>query len=156
MKNGQLSNNRIVSYDLFPLLLCSGSSTKNHRLQRHRGPHPLRAGLRDPLLFAAKQIRRSRPHDLQFAQHRQQRHQALHAWARGAKTGFFFAGTCTLSLVFTAFCIPETKGRTYAEVTVLFQSGVKAWKFRSENVDLTRTKEDEEQGSRLEGKPLDW
>lgn len=63
------------------------------------------------------------------------------AWAWGARTGFFFAGTCTLSLVFTVLCIPETKGRTYAELTVLFQSNVKAWKFKSEKVVLTEQDE---------------
>ncbi|KAF4335662.1 major facilitator superfamily transporter SP family general alpha glucoside:H+ symporter [Fusarium beomiforme] len=58
------------------------------------------------------------------------------AWAWGAKTGFFFAGTCLLSLVFTLLCIPETKGRTYAELNILFQRRTKAWKFAEEKVTL--------------------
>lgn len=59
------------------------------------------------------------------------------AWAWGAKTGFFFAGTCGLSLFFTLCCVPETKGRTYAELSVLFQNHVKAWNFSREKVNLT-------------------
>lgn len=58
------------------------------------------------------------------------------AWAWGAKAGFFFAGTCTLSLVFTAFNIPETKGRTFAELNVLFRQRTKAWRFKDQSVNL--------------------
>ncbi|CVL13650.1 related to transporter (major facilitator superfamily) [Fusarium proliferatum] len=58
------------------------------------------------------------------------------AWAWGAKTGFFFAGTCFISLIFTLHCIPETKDRTYAELNVLFQRRTKAWKFIDETVIL--------------------
>ncbi|RBR12833.1 hypothetical protein FVER53590_14010 [Fusarium verticillioides] len=58
------------------------------------------------------------------------------AWAWGAKTGFFFAGTCFLSLIFTLLCIPETKNRTYAELNILFQRRIKAWKFAEEKVTL--------------------
>lgn len=58
------------------------------------------------------------------------------AWAWGAKTGFFFAGTCSLSLIFTILCIPETKGRTYAELAVLFRNKVSAGGFKNEKVDL--------------------
>ncbi|KAJ4245285.1 hypothetical protein NW762_014155 [Fusarium torreyae] len=58
------------------------------------------------------------------------------AWAWGAKTGFFFAGTCFVSLIFTLFCIPETKNRTYAELNVLFQKRTKAWNFAEEKITL--------------------
>ncbi|KAM0327962.1 hypothetical protein ACHAQA_005361 [Verticillium albo-atrum] len=58
------------------------------------------------------------------------------AWAWGAKTGFFFAGTCTLSLLFAVLQIPETKGRTYAELNVLFVERTKAWKFAGKQVSL--------------------
>jgi MFS transporter, SP family, general alpha glucoside:H+ symporter len=58
------------------------------------------------------------------------------AWAWGAKAGFFFAGTCTISLVFTIMQIPETKGRTYAEMNVLFTERTKAWKFADTRADI--------------------
>jgi SP family general alpha glucoside:H+ symporter-like MFS transporter len=58
------------------------------------------------------------------------------AWAWGAKTGFFFAGTCTVALIFTCFQIPETKGRTYAELNIIFFKRTKAWRFKHAKVDL--------------------
>lgn len=58
------------------------------------------------------------------------------AWAWGAKAGFFFSGTCMLSLVFTLFHIPETKGRTYAELNILFKHRTKAWKFTRKEVNI--------------------
>lgn len=64
------------------------------------------------------------------------------AWNWGAKSGFFFGGTCLLSLVFTYFCIPEPKGRTFGELDVLFQRKISARKFSSETVDLTSIQDD--------------
>ena len=58
------------------------------------------------------------------------------AWAWGAKAGFFFAGTCTISLAFAGFQIPETKGRTYAELNALFAEHTQAWKFESKQVNI--------------------
>ena len=58
------------------------------------------------------------------------------AWAWRAKAGFFFAGTCTVALVFTCFHIPETKGRTYAELNVLFIEKTKAWEFKGREVNI--------------------
>ncbi|KAF2093605.1 sugar transporter [Rhizodiscina lignyota] len=58
------------------------------------------------------------------------------AWNWGAKAGFFYAGTCLLSLVFTFFCIPEPKDRTFAELNILFQKKTNARKFKGEKVDL--------------------
>lgn len=62
------------------------------------------------------------------------------AWGGGAKAGFFFARTCTLSLVFTAIFIPETKNRNFAELNQLLSRGTEAWKFSTEKVDLEGTK----------------
>ena len=45
------------------------------------------------------------------------------------KTGFFFAGTCFLSLVWTYFRLPEMKDRTYEELDILFQRKIPARKF---------------------------
>jgi SP family general alpha glucoside:H+ symporter-like MFS transporter len=58
------------------------------------------------------------------------------AWNWGAKTGFFWAGTCFLSIIFAYFCVPEPKGRTTAELDILFETGVSARKFSSTSVDL--------------------
>ena len=54
----------------------------------------------------------------------------------GAKTGFFYGGTCLLSLVFTFFCIPEPKGRTFAELDILFQKNTPARQFATTPVNL--------------------
>ncbi|KAK9310916.1 general substrate transporter [Lipomyces starkeyi] len=59
------------------------------------------------------------------------------AWNWGAKAGFFFGGTGLLSLVLTYFCVPEPKGRTYAELTILFQKRVSARKFSTTFVELS-------------------
>lgn len=67
------------------------------------------------------------------------------AWAWGAKTGFFFAGTCTLSLIFTTFQIPETKGRTYPELNILFNQRTKAWRFKGKEVKIADAAQSAEQ-----------
>lgn len=51
------------------------------------------------------------------------------AWNWGAKSAFFWAGTCALCLVWTYFRLPEPKGRTYGELDILFEEGVSARKF---------------------------
>lgn len=57
------------------------------------------------------------------------------AWNWGAKSGFFWAGTCFLCAVWTFFRLPEPKGRTYGELDVLFERGISARKFKSTVVD---------------------
>jgi SP family general alpha glucoside:H+ symporter-like MFS transporter len=64
------------------------------------------------------------------------------AWNWGAKSGFFYAGTCFLSLVWAYFRLPEPKGRTYGELDVLFEQGVSARKFASTIVDPYMTHHD--------------
>jgi SP family general alpha glucoside:H+ symporter-like MFS transporter len=56
-------------------------------------------------------------------------------WNWGAKSGFFFAGTCFLCAVWTFFRLPEPKGRTYGELDVLFENGISARKFKSTVVE---------------------
>lgn len=63
------------------------------------------------------------------------------AWTWGARTGFFFAGTCTISLICTAFHISETKGRTYSELNVLFLERTRAWGFKGEEVNVADSSE---------------
>ncbi|KAH6614495.1 raffinose family of oligosaccharides transporter [Chaetomium sp. MPI-SDFR-AT-0129] len=84
-------------------------------------------------------------------------------WDWGAKSGFFWAGTCALCAVWTYFRLPEPKGRTYGELDVLFEQGVSARKFSSTVVDVTgtsghfvaekvRTSEDETVEHHVEGR----
>ncbi|KXJ91666.1 general alpha-glucoside permease [Microdochium bolleyi] len=56
------------------------------------------------------------------------------AWNWGAKTGFFWAGSCLLCAIWTYFRLPEPKGRTYSELDVLFESKVSARKFKTTEV----------------------
>lgn len=57
------------------------------------------------------------------------------AWNWGAKSGFFFAGTCFICFIWTFFRLPEPKGRTYAELDLLFEQKVPARKFKTTVVD---------------------
>ncbi|KFY23853.1 hypothetical protein V493_05587 [Pseudogymnoascus sp. VKM F-4281 (FW-2241)] len=57
------------------------------------------------------------------------------AWAWGAKTAFFWGCTCLCCVVWVFFRLPEPKGRTYAEIDVLFESGVSPRKFKTTEVD---------------------
>jgi SP family general alpha glucoside:H+ symporter-like MFS transporter len=57
------------------------------------------------------------------------------AWNWGAKTGFFWACICFCCLIWTFFRLPEPKGRTYAELDLLFEMKVSARKFSSTKVD---------------------
>ncbi|SPO04139.1 probable maltose permease (MalP) [Cephalotrichum gorgonifer] len=57
------------------------------------------------------------------------------AWGWGAKSAYFWAGTCLVSAVWAFFRVPEPKGRTYAELDVLFERGVSARKFASTKID---------------------
>ncbi|EFQ31433.1 sugar porter family MFS transporter [Colletotrichum graminicola] len=57
------------------------------------------------------------------------------AWDWGARTALFWAGTCLLSSVWAYFRVPEPKGRTYAELDLLFEHGVSARKFAGTKVD---------------------
>ena len=64
------------------------------------------------------------------------------AWNWGAKSGFFYAGTCFLCLLWAFFRLPEPKGRTYGELDVLFEQRVSARKFASTVVDPYMTHHD--------------
>lgn len=57
------------------------------------------------------------------------------AWNWGAKSGFFWAGTCFLCLVWTYWRLPEPKGRTYGELDILFEQRVPARKFKDTVVE---------------------
>jgi SP family general alpha glucoside:H+ symporter-like MFS transporter len=57
------------------------------------------------------------------------------AWNWGARTAFFWAGSCLLSAVWVFFRLPEPKGRTYAELDLLFEHRVPARKFAVTKID---------------------
>jgi SP family general alpha glucoside:H+ symporter-like MFS transporter len=57
------------------------------------------------------------------------------AWDWGARTAFFWAGTCLLSCVWVYFRLPEPKGRTYAELDMLFEKRVPARQFAKTEVN---------------------
>jgi SP family general alpha glucoside:H+ symporter-like MFS transporter len=58
------------------------------------------------------------------------------AWNWGAKTGFFWAGGCLISVVFAYFCVPETKDRTTAEMDILFERKTSMRGFARAEVNL--------------------
>jgi SP family general alpha glucoside:H+ symporter-like MFS transporter len=66
------------------------------------------------------------------------------AWAWGGKAGFFWASFCFLCVLWSFFRLPEPKGRTYAELDVLFQRGTSARKFKTTAVDIFHTNETNE------------
>ncbi|KAI1851754.1 hypothetical protein JX266_003216 [Neoarthrinium moseri] len=51
------------------------------------------------------------------------------------KLGFFFGGLAALCYVWAFFRVPETKGRTYEELDLLFSKNVPARKFKGYQVD---------------------
>uniref|UniRef100_A0A8H7TMV6 Major facilitator superfamily (MFS) profile domain-containing protein n=1 Tax=Bionectria ochroleuca TaxID=29856 RepID=A0A8H7TMV6_BIOOC len=60
------------------------------------------------------------------------------AWNWGARAAFFWAGTCLLSCVWVFFRLPEPKGRTYAELDMLFEQRTPSRKFATTHVDPYR------------------
>jgi SP family general alpha glucoside:H+ symporter-like MFS transporter len=60
------------------------------------------------------------------------------AWNWSAKTGFFWAGGCLISIIFTYFWVPEPKDRTTAELDILFERKVSPRHFAKTPVDLTQ------------------
>lgn len=57
------------------------------------------------------------------------------AWNWKGKAGFFWAGTGLCCLLWAYFRLPEPKGRTYAEMDVLFEQKISARNFRNAVVD---------------------
>ncbi|GMM35289.1 alpha-glucoside permease [Saccharomycopsis crataegensis] len=72
------------------------------------------------------------------------------SWDWSSKTGFFWAGSCFLGMIWAWFRLPETKGRTFVELDMLFEHKVPARKFKSTEVDpfseehLTKLKNEED------------
>lgn len=53
----------------------------------------------------------------------------------GSKSGFFWAGTCFLCMVYCIIRLPEPKGRTYGELDILFEKKIPARKFKTTVVE---------------------
>jgi SP family general alpha glucoside:H+ symporter-like MFS transporter len=51
------------------------------------------------------------------------------------KTGFFWAGTCAIFLLWTWLRLPETKGRSSEELDILFNEHIGARRFAKMEVD---------------------
>ncbi|RMZ83342.1 hypothetical protein DV737_g1670, partial [Chaetothyriales sp. CBS 132003] len=73
-------------------------------------------------------------------------------WDWGNYAGFFWGGVCFLCIIYTYFRVPEPRGRSFAELDLLFEQGVPARKFASTQVDvfnhdITDTAEVEDHGS---------
>ena len=51
------------------------------------------------------------------------------------KIGFFFGGLSLISLIWAWFRVPETKGRTYEELDVMFARGVRTREFKNYRVE---------------------
>lgn len=54
----------------------------------------------------------------------------------GAKTYLIFAGCMAAIMVFMYFFMPETRGRTFAEIDEMYAAKVPAWKWRSYQTSL--------------------
>ncbi|KAL2261565.1 hypothetical protein VTK26DRAFT_3872 [Humicola hyalothermophila] len=57
------------------------------------------------------------------------------AWDWGVRTAFFWAGSCLLSAIWVFFRLPEPRGRTYAELDLLFERRVAARKFTKTKIN---------------------
>lgn len=58
------------------------------------------------------------------------------AWNWKNYAGFFWAGICFLCIIYTFFRLPEPRGRSFAELDVLFERKVPARKFHKTKVDV--------------------
>ncbi|EMC95249.1 hypothetical protein BAUCODRAFT_72296 [Baudoinia panamericana UAMH 10762] len=58
------------------------------------------------------------------------------AWNWGNYTGFFWAGLAFCCIVYTYFRVPEPRGRSFAELDLLFERKVNARKFAETRVDV--------------------
>ncbi|KAK9428408.1 hypothetical protein V1505DRAFT_349292 [Lipomyces doorenjongii] len=56
-------------------------------------------------------------------------------WNLKGYTGFFWGGTALLTFIWAYFRLPETKGRPFNEIDILFAKGVPARKFATYKVD---------------------
>ncbi|KAJ5604680.1 hypothetical protein N7510_009834 [Penicillium lagena] len=58
------------------------------------------------------------------------------AWDWGNYAGFFWGGICFLCIIYAFFRVPEPRGRSFAELDLLFERKVSARKFAVTEVDV--------------------
>ena len=58
------------------------------------------------------------------------------AWGWSNFAGFFWGGMCFLCIIYTYFRVPEPRGRSFAELDMLFEKRVSARKFAKTHVDV--------------------
>jgi SP family general alpha glucoside:H+ symporter-like MFS transporter len=73
------------------------------------------------------------------------------AWNWSNYTGFFWGGICFCCIVYTYFRLPEPRGRTFAELDVLFEKKISARKFASTKVDVFHESIDEKVMNQYDG-----
>ena len=56
-------------------------------------------------------------------------------WDIGGKAGFIFVGANIALATYCFFRLPETIGRTFGEINVMFENGLAARKFKGTSVD---------------------
>ncbi len=66
-------------------------------------------------------------------------------WNWGNYAGFFWAGICFLCIIYTYFRVPEPRGRSFAELDLLFEQRVPARKFAKTMVDVFEVSVEEAQ-----------
>ncbi|KAJ7484804.1 maltose permease [Mycena galericulata] len=57
------------------------------------------------------------------------------AWNWGPKSGLFWFGSAALSALYCWIRVPETRGRSYGELDILFENKIPAWRFSKTKVD---------------------
>ncbi|GFF28405.1 maltose permease MAL61 [Aspergillus udagawae] len=64
------------------------------------------------------------------------------AWNWRGKSGFFWGALCTCCLIWAFFRIPEPKGRSYAELDILFERRVRTREFATAETGLVEGRRD--------------
>ncbi|CAO2658285.1 Nn.00g060080.m01.CDS01 [Neocucurbitaria sp. VM-36] len=62
-----------------------------------------------------------------------------------SNTVFFWSGTGALVYILVWFLVPETKGRTFAELDELFERKIPAWRFKETKVETVTVRRETEQ-----------
>ena len=57
------------------------------------------------------------------------------SWNWGQKCALFWFGSASFCIVYVWFRVPETRGRSYAELDTLFENQVPSWRFASTKVN---------------------